>query len=127
MMLASAVSRWLSRDGSSVGPGGGSVFVSSCSAVVAHQPTVDLADCTELNGILTTSSIGAGHDQCAPGPSNAASPSPTGLPKRSFTARSCGPTVKKPDAKKRTTRTIMSTFTITKLLLKASDSAGEPA
>ena len=127
MMFASPVSRWLSRAGSRVSRGGGSVLVSSCSSVVAYQPTVEFADCTALNGIFTTSSIGGGHDQCAPGPSKALSPSPTGLPKRRITARSCGPTVKNPDAKNSTTSPAMRILTIRKLLWSASASAVEPA
>src|SRR4051812_45912992 len=96
--------------------GAGTVSVASCSGVLAYQPRVELADCTWLNGTFTTSSIGDGHAQCAPGPSSAALPSPTGLPKRKTTARCCGSTMKKPEMKNTTTRAAMMNFTIQKLL-----------
>src|SRR5436190_11238477 len=127
MMFASPVSKWLSSAGFNVGRGGGSVLVSSCSTVVPYQPTVDFASWTALKGIFTTSSMGGGKDQCAPGPSKALSPSPIGFPKRNTTARSCGPTVKNPDAKNSTTSPAMRILTIRKLLRSASESAVEPA
>ena len=71
--------------------------------------------------------MGDGHAQCAPGPSSAALPSPTGFPKRKITARCCGSTMKKPEMKNTTTSAAMMNFTIQKLLWSASDSAFDPA
>ena len=51
-------------------------------------------------GILTTSPIGLGGDQCNPCCKMRSSPVPTGFPKRSLTATSLGSTVKKPEPKK---------------------------
>src|ERR1017187_4888418 len=113
--------------GLSVAPAGGSMPASISSGVTAYQPTVEPTCCSPAIETLMFSSIGYGNDQCSPGPSKAFSPSPTGLPKRRMMARSCGPTVKKPEARKTSTSNTITNLTIAKLLRSASDSAWEPA
>src|ERR1035441_8664246 len=113
--------------GLSVGPAIGSIPASICSGVTAYHPTVELTCCSPAIDTLMFSSIGYGNDQCRPGPSNALSPSPSGLPNRRMIARSCGPTVKKPEARNTSRRSTITNLTIAKLLRSASASACEPA
>src|SRR5437879_40685 len=126
-MLPSAVKTYPSCAGLIEGPNIGSRPANSCCSVIAYHPTVDTTFWMPVIETFTTSSMGYGNDQCRPGPSKARSPSPTGLPKRKMIARSCGPTVKKPDPKNTSTKITITSLMMPKLLRNASDSACEPA
>src|SRR4051812_44519266 len=91
-----------------------------------YQPIVDSAVWIGLIEIISTRSIGAGHAQCDPGPSNAFCPWPTGLPNRNTTALYPSFTVKNPEPRNSSTNPTIINFTMKKLLFSASDNARDP-